>query len=183
MEEVNPRLTINLRAKKESQVSGVFFKWAINSGRIIVVVVELLALGALGYRFIIDQQIVDLHDQITRELLFVNAQAKKEELYRSIQKRLSNIDAVSVEAAGKVEFLKEVLTNINTSSFASTTLNVNNNNVTIDGQSISVFNVGTLVDQLKENPDVAAISVDELSSSDQGIRFKLTATLADSALQ
>lgn len=182
MEEVNSKLTINLRVKKGRQVSSVFFKWAINSGRVIVVVVELLALGALGYRFIIDQQIVDLHDQITRELLFVNAQAKKEELYLSVQKRLENIETVSAETNGKVAFLKEVLANINTQSFSSTTLNVNNNTITIDGQALSVFNVGNLVEKLKKNIDTASISVDELSSSNQGIRFKLTAKLEETTL-
>lgn len=183
MDDVNSRLTINLRAKKQSPISNVFFKWVINSGRIIVVVVELLALGALGYRFTVDQQIIDLHDRINRELLFVNAQAKKEKLYRSIQKRLANIETVSIEANGKVTFLKQVLTAVNSPSYSSTSLNVNNNTVTIDGQAVSIFNVGALVDKLKQNPNVTSISIDELASSDQGIRFKITATLADTTQQ
>lgn len=173
----NPSLSINLGKKRGETLSSVFLKWIINSGRIIIVVVELLALGALGFRFYIDRQIVDLHDKILQEQLFVKSQTPKETLYRNLQQRLAAIATLSKETQGKIDFLKDLILDLNNSEFSSTNLNVVGNIIAIEGQTSSIFVLNSLIGKIRKNPDVLSISLDDLTSLDQGIRFKITTEL------
>ncbi|MFI5265472.1 MAG: hypothetical protein ACHQT7_01880 [Candidatus Levyibacteriota bacterium] len=182
MQPNQSQLSVNLGKNKESTTTGYFLKWAVNTGRIILVTVELITLGALGYRFIVDRQIVDLHDQIQNALLLVNSQAKSETLFRNLQGRLNTIQTLETETQAKVNFLKEIISLLNTNEFISSNLSVSDASITIDGQTYSVFTLNTLIDKLKTNPNVISISIDDLTSFDQGIKFKLTTQLKPSSI-
>lgn len=175
------RLNINLGKKKENNVGGIFFKWAISRGRVIVIVVELFALGALGYRFFIDQQIVDLNDQIKKQQIFIEAQAQKEKQYRNLQSRINAIQTITSEAQTKVQFLESLLTIASGSALLSSSLSLTENTVSIDGQANSVFSLNSFIDAIKKNPSVSSISMEELSTLDQGVRFRITISLKENA--
>lgn len=182
MQQNAPQLSVNLSKNKQDSPTNFFFKWAVTTGRIIIVSVELLTLAALGYRFIVDRQIVDLHDKIQNAQLLVSSQEKSETLFRNLQGRLNTIQTLETETNSKVSFLKQLLALLNTSEFISSNLSVSDSNIIIDGQAYSLFTLNTLVDKLKTNPNVIAISIDELTSLDQGIKFKLTTRLKDSSI-
>ena len=169
-----PHLSVSLGKRPQDSTANLVFNWIINTGKIIIVSVELLTLGALGYRFYVDRQIVDLHDQIQHAQLFVTAQAKKENLYRNLEDRLTSINTINAQAQRKAAYLKQLISLINTNEFISSNLNVSDTTVEIDGQTYSIFTLNSLIDKLKKNPNVISISLDELTSLDQGIRFKLT---------
>lgn len=174
MQPGSSNLSINLGKNRADTATGLFYKWVITTGKIIIVVVELITLGALGYRFFVDRQIVDLNDQIKRAQLFVEAQSKKENLYRSLQDKLTQINTIAEKTQIKVGFLEELTQSLNSSEFITTSLNISESTISIEGEAYSIFALNTLIDSLKENPDVSSISVDELTSVEQGIRFKLT---------
>lgn len=171
------RLNINLGKKRQNDVGGIFFKWAISRGRVIVIAVELLALGALGYRFFIDQQIVDLSDQIKKQQIFIEAQAQKERQYRNIQSRIATIESITSESQTKVQFLEDMLNTASGSALLSSSFNLTDNTVSIDGQAGSVFALNSFVENIKKNPNVSSISMEELSTLDQGVRFRITISL------
>lgn len=182
MQQSQTQLSVNLGKNEKNTTTSLFFKWAINTGRVIIVGVELITLGALGYRFIIDRQIVDLHDQIQNTQLLVTSQSKSENLYRNLQGRLGTIQTLESETQVKISFLKEVISLLNTNEFISSNLSVSDSSVTIDGQTYSIFTLNTLIDKLKANPNVVSISIDDLTSLDQGIKFKLTTQLKPSSI-
>ena len=64
MKSENKEVKINLIAQPKELIEKIFSEWAVNFGRIIIVLTELIALSALGYRFYIDRQIIDLHQKI-----------------------------------------------------------------------------------------------------------------------
>ena len=173
-----PHLSVNLGKRPQDSTASLAFNWIINTGKIIIISVELLTLGALGYRFYVDRQIVDLHDQIQRAQLFVNAQAKKENLYRNLEDRLTAINKIDTQSQKKAAYLKELISLINANDFISSNLNVSDTTVGIDGQTYSIFTLNSLIDKLKKNPNIVSISLDELTSLDQGIKFKLTTQIA-----
>lgn len=179
MEGSSQNLSINLGKKHESAVGSLFLKWSINSGKIIVVVVELIALGALSYRFLIDQRIIDLNDKIKRQQIFIEALHDKEVLYKNLQTRLSIINSISTETNGKIKFLKSLLFYLNSNEFSSSSLSVSGNNVIVEGETVSIFTLNNFIDQIKKNPDVVSITLDDLTSLDQGIRFKINAQLKE----
>lgn len=171
------KLSVNLKQKPEEGLTNAFLKWAVNSGRIIIVVVELLTLSALGYRFFIDSKIIDLHDKIKKDQQFVNALSKKEELYRSLQNRLALINTLETQNTAKINFLNQLVAVLNTDRFIETTLTFSETSIGINGKTYSVFDLNSLIDSLKSNPNVLSISIDDISSGDQGIAFHLTTTL------
>ncbi len=171
------RLNINLGKKKETNTGNIFIKWAISRGRIIVIVIELLALGALGYRFFIDQKIVDLNDEIKNQQIFIQAQAQQEKQFRNLQSRIDTIQSITSDTQTKVQFLKDILSLASQSALLSNSLNLTDNTVAIDGQASSVFSLNSFVEALKKNPNVETISMEELSTLDQGVRFRITVQL------
>ncbi|MGE5042486.1 MAG: PilN domain-containing protein [Candidatus Levyibacteriota bacterium] len=175
------KLSVNLKQKPEEGVTNAFLKWAVNSGRIIIVVVELLTLSALGFRFYIDSRIIDLHDKIINDQKFVNALSKKEVLYRSLQNRLTLVNTLNTQNNEKIDFLNQLVTILNSDRFIETTLTFSETSIGINGTTYSVFDLNSLIDNLKGNPNVLSISIDSISSGEQGIDFHLTTALKQNA--
>lgn len=180
MAKNSSQIRINLSSRQKESVTGALLAWAINIGRIIIVGTELIALGALLYRFTIDRKIIDLHDQIKREELFVKSQANKEQQYRSIQARLANIKQTENETQSKITIMNGILKTLAGGSFSTTNFVINQNIISLSGNAFSVFPVNSLIDDIKQNPNVVSISLDELTSSDTGIQFKLNIELKQS---
>jgi hypothetical protein len=76
--KATPKININLSSAGKATVGKVVYGWTIDAGRAIIVGIELIALAALGYRFVIDRQIVDLHDQIKTQEVYIAAQSSDE---------------------------------------------------------------------------------------------------------
>lgn len=173
MPEDLQKIRINLSGKPKDSLSGLFFKWAVNTGRIIIVTTELLALGALLYRFTIDRKIVDLHDQIKIVTASVKSQEKKENDYRSIQERLKNIKETNDATEIKIDIMNQILKTVTSGDFSSTNLILNENIINLTGSTFSIFPINNFIDELKQNPEVASISIDEINSGEKGISFKI----------
>ncbi len=170
-------VNINLIGKPKVSFSQDFLKWTFNIGRAIIVTTEIVALGALAYRFYIDRQIIDLHDQIKRQQLFVESQADKEAGYRSIQDRLTNIKITEENTNIKIDIMNDILHTIELGNFSSTNLSIDQNSIKLDGVTFSIFTINAFIEGLKKNPNVSSISLDDVASTATGIQFKLTIEL------
>ena len=175
----SPRVNINLVGKGKASFSEDFLRWTFNIGKIIIATTELVALLALGYRFYIDRQIIDLHDQIKREQLFVESQKIKEENYRSIQTRLANVKQTDEATNVKIGIMNNILESVSTGNFTSTNLTIDSTNIKLDGIAFSIFPINSFIDQLKKNPAVTSISLDDIASTTRGIQFKISIELKE----
>lgn len=173
----SPHVKINLVGKNKISFTSDFLKWATNAGRIIIVVTELIVLGALTYRFTLDHKIIDLHDKIKKSELFVEAQAAKEKDYRSIQARLQSIKTINQATNNKISIMNQILSSINKGDFSSTNLTVTDNSININGVAFSIFPLNDFINNLKQNPNITSISLDDIESTSQGIQFKMTIEL------
>ena len=167
-----PKLNINLSSHGKATVGKVVYGWTIDAGRAIIVGIELIALAALGYRFIIDRQIVDLHDQIKVQEAYIAAQAADEKTYRSIQERLKNIKMTNEETSAKVTIMNEILKAIENGTFFSTTLSISGRTIIIDGSTFSIYTLTGFLEGLKQYTSISAITIDEINTADDGVRFK-----------
>lgn len=173
----SPRVNINLIGKPRVSFTQDFLKWTFHVGRAVIVVTELIALAALAYRFYIDRRIIDLHDQIRRQQLFVQSEASKEESYRSIQNRLAIIKQTQLATRVKIDIMNSILLAISSGNFSSSNLTIDQASVRFDGMAASIFSINSFIDELKRNPNVSSISLDDVSSTTQGIQFKLSIEL------
>ena len=167
------QVNINLIGKQPSALGQDFLKWSFNAGRIIIVLTELIALFALSYRFYIDRRIIDLHDQINRGKILVEAQGEKEEIYRNIQNRLANIKETEKVTKIKINIMNNILSSVSSGNFSSTNLTIDQSNIRFNGTAFSIFPINSFIEDLKRNPNVASISLDDISSTNQGIQFKI----------
>lgn len=179
MPQKSPKITINLSTKGKPKVSDVVYKWMIDAGRGIIVLIELVALGALAYRFVIDKQIVDLRDEIKQQETYVQRQTKNEELYRGIQSRLANIKQTTEDTASKVAIMNVILKDIKTGIFSSANLVVNRNSIGLTGDTFTIFTLNSFIETIKLYPDILSINIDEINTGDQGLKFKLTIRLKE----
>ncbi len=170
--KASPKININLSSAGKQTVGKVVYGWTIDAGRAIIVGIELVALGALGYRFVIDRQIVDLHDQIKTQEVYIAAQSADEKTYRSIQERLKDIKTTTSETSEKIQIMNEVIKAISAGTFFSTTLSISNKSILVDGTTFSIVTLTDFMNNLKKFPIVASISIEEVSTIDAGVRFK-----------
>lgn len=170
----SPQVNINLIGRPKVEFSTSFVKWTFNVGKVVIALTELVALGALGYRFYIDRTIIDLHDQIKKDQIFVASQASKEKNYLSIQNRLSYIKKVNKDTNVKIEIMNQILKTINSGDFTSSDLTIDQNTISLNGTAFSIFTVNSFINEMKNNPNVTSISLDDFSSAASGIQFKIT---------
>lgn len=170
-------VTINLTGKPKESNTTLFYKWTIQIGRIVIVLTELIALSALGYRFIIDRQIADLNDQIDRQVLFIKNLEQKEQQFRSLQDKLATIKTIKSDTDAKVNVMNIVLDAANQGIFTTSNLSVSKNVISISGSTSSVFSLNSFIEGLKSNEYITTISLDEITSGETGILFKLNITL------
>lgn len=172
-------ISINLSGKPKDSTTSVFYKWAIQTGRVIIIITELVALSALFYRFVIDRQIADLNDQIDRQILYIRNQEASENEFRATQEKLATIKQIKSDTDAKIEIMNKILNTANTGVFSTNNLNVNKNIISLDGLSSAIFPINNFVEELKTHPYITSISIDEITSSDAGVLFKLQIKLVN----
>ncbi len=177
--KLTPKLNINLSSTGKATVGRVVYGWTIDAGRAIIVGIELIALLALGYRFVIDRQIVDLHDQIKVQEAYIAAQADDEKTYKSIQVRLKNIKITDTQTQAKIQIMNEILKAISLGTFYGTNLSISDQNIAVDGNTFSIYTLTEFFNGLKAYPSVSSISIDEISTADGGVHFKARVQIKD----
>lgn len=175
--ENSREVKINLIGKPRVDFATNFVKWTFNAGRVIIAATELVVLIALGYRFYLDRKIIDLHDEIKNNRQFVEYQAKKEANYLSIQNRLANIKTTEANTDVKISIMNSILNLIAQGDFSSSNLTVDQNTIRLEGVAFSIFTINGFIDQLKQNPNVTSITLDDFSSGPDGIHFLITVEL------
>lgn len=180
LKKPSSKININLSSAGKATVGKVVYGWTIDAGRAIIVIIELIALAALGYRFVIDRQIVDLHDQIEVQEAYIAAQAEEEKKFRSIQERLKNIKLVNDETQAKIVVMDEVLNAIETGTFFNSNLSINDQALVISGSTFSIYTLTDFLDGLKKYPSVVGISIDEISTANDEVRFKAKIQIRES---
>ena len=81
---------INLLPQEEFEASvlGRILRWAMGTFRIIVIITEMIVMGAFLSRFWLDAQNSDLNDQIKISSAQISSQASFEKKFRDVQTKL-----------------------------------------------------------------------------------------------
>lgn len=158
-----PLITINLAKNRGETLADRIIGFALTIGRVLIIGVEVIALGAFLYRFTLDRTLVDLHDRITQQEAVVKLLHDNEVLFRSLQDRL-NLAATLVQQSSQ---LPKYLIDIET--FAPFDMNIHAIAVATDGVRIqatvqSVDSLTTFVDKLKAYPPIKSVSLDRIDN-------------------
>jgi len=140
--------SINLLATKQKSFFERFINWALTIGRLVVIVTELIALGAFLYRFSLDQQLIDLHSKIKQEQAIVSYLKDSEATYRNLQDRLSVASQFASYGAARVKVFNDIV-GFAPAGISFSEFSLNSNRVHIVADVLSVDALSSFVNSIK----------------------------------
>jgi Tfp pilus assembly protein PilN len=174
--------TINLLPHEKENLMTQFLDWALSIGRLLVILTEIVALGTFIYRFGLDAQLVNLHDDIKTKSFIVDNFQSQEATYRDIQDRLQT--AKQYTAVGKTTTgVFEEIAKIGQGKITFKDLDVSTDTMKIEVAAESGDAISQFVNALKESPSITSISVDKVANNTATaqITVYITATLKKEA--
>ena len=168
-------ITINLVKNRGETFLDRFIGWALNVGRVVVILTEGIALVAFIYRFSLDQQLVDLHNRIGQEQAILKLLANNEKTYRNVQERLLLSQQIITQATTSVNLFQTIISYV-PSNVNITNITAASDNIRFDLSAGSIVPITTLVDKLKTNPAIAGVSIDKIDNQTATSTLSVTIT-------
>lgn len=155
--------SVNLIKTDKNETINQVVNWALTIGRVLIVFVEIVALSAFLYRFILDNQLRDIHTKIKQEQAILESQKVNEQTYKNLQDRLNVISSVSDKGAQNVKIFKDIIT------FAPLGMSFSNislieNAIRIEANVSSIYPLSLFVNSLKTYKDVESVSIDKIEN-------------------
>ena len=155
--------SINLIKTDKRDTINQIVNWALTIGRILVIFVEIIALSALLYRFVLDNQLRDVHTKIKQEQAILESQKANEQTYKNLQDRLGIISSVSDKGAENVRIFKKII------GFAPLGMTFSNisfteNALRVQANMNSIYPLSYFINSLKEYKDVESVSIDRIEN-------------------
>lgn len=170
--------SINLVKKNKGETIDQIINWAQTTGKILIIFVQIITLSALIYRFILDNQLRDIHTKIKQDQVVLQSLKKNEETYRNLQDRLSLISSVSDIGATNVKVFKDII-GFAPIGMTFTNFALTDNGIILEANVNSVTPLSIFVNSLKkyENTDTISINKIENKTSNAVIVVNLSITL------
>lgn len=156
-------VSINLIKDQKSDLLERIINWSLGVGRILIIVTELIALGAFLWRFGLDQQLVDLHTEIKQKQAIVGAFKKNEDEYRNLQDRLSIASNFTQTERKRFQIYKDVL-GLATSGITFNKISLSSNNLVIEITVDSVSSLSNFTNSLKLYSQIETVSIDKIET-------------------
>jgi hypothetical protein len=169
---------INLLKTGNVNVLEQVVSWAVSIGRVIIILVELVALSAFIFRFTLDRQIIDLHTKIKQEQAIIEFFSENEKMYRNLQDRLLTASTFSSQSENKIKVFNDFI-NFTPDGVIFNNLSIFEDRVRIDASTESVNSLSSFVQSLRKYPLASGFSVDKIENKPTTslINFGITVSL------
>jgi len=156
----------NINLLSESKPTGYssFLGWALGIGKLIVIITEVIALGAFIYRFSLDKQITDLHSEIQGLQLVTESYANSEKTFRNLQSRLSyaktydSNEKLTIKILFDIEALFPQGVSLQNIAFVP-------GSVKLTAQAHTTDQLKTLTSAFQGSNDFSSVSLDQVQNS------------------
>jgi len=162
-DKVHKQRNINLLPNKGDNVVNQFLSWALNIGRLLVIITETLALSVFIYRFSIDMRLVDLHDRIENASAIVASFKTGEDTFRDLHARLTTARDYEDKSGETLNILKDIVS-MGKGKITFKSLTVNTDGVDIQVQASSVGLLSKFTTDLKNYPKILNLSVNKVEN-------------------
>jgi Tfp pilus assembly protein PilN len=169
---------INLLPSQENGLLVQFLDWALGIGRTLVILTEIVALGTFLYRFSLDRQIIDLHDQIKSESLIITSFKNFEDTARNLQARLTLIKQYDSLSTVTPTIFSDIIA-MGKDQITFHSILVATDSIKIEAQASSADILNGFVTKVRSYPAVASVTIDKVQNktSDATITVVIIATL------
>lgn len=157
---------INLLPQEEfgASLTGRTLKWAMGTFRIIVIVTEMVVMGAFLSRFWLDAQNSDLTTAIKIKSAQITAQTQVEQQFRSIQSKL--IIAKELQAITPFSQKVNLITSNLPVGVILTGISVSQNTIQVKGTSPSELAIAQFLTNLKAEATFKDVELGEVGTSE-----------------
>ncbi len=155
-----------------------FISWSLTFGRVVVIATEGIALSAFLFRFSLDRQIIDLHDQIKQKQAIIAYLKNNETIYRDVQDRLKEITTLSAKAPPSLQIFSDIVA-IVPQGIKFSNFTINNDSIKIEADANTINALSSFIQTLKANKKISSVSLDRIEnkSTSSTIAFGLSIQL------
>lgn len=159
---------VNLLPKTAWEVSfwGRFFKWAVTTGRYIVILTELVVIAAFLSRFKLDKDYADLGDRINGKKTVLTSMAETEKRFRLAQGRLVEAERILENQLKATETLDKVTAKVPVGTILES-LTISKKEILVEATAESNTGMGVFLSRL------GRASITSLAGGQAGIKFSL----------
>lgn len=158
---------INLLPGHENTVLTQFLNWALTVGRLLIILVETLALGTFLYRFSLDMQIQDLNDKIKNQRVIAINFKTLEAKFGNLQTRLELLKKINAVAENNPKMLIDII-EMGKGYITFKNISISANIIQIEAQATTVASLKTFVNAIKKYPQVESVSINKVEDKISG---------------
>lgn len=140
-----------------------FLNWALTIGRLLIILVETLALGTFIYRFSLDMQITDLKDKIKSQRIIVSNFKSSEDKFRGLHTKLSLSKQIDASAENSPKILNDII-EMGKGYITFRNISISTRSFQIEAQASTVAPLSGFVNDLKKYPPVKSVSIDKVEN-------------------
>lgn len=174
MAETN-RPSINLLPNKGEGFINQFLNWAVNIGRLLIIITETVALATFLYRFDLDMKIVDLHDEIKQKSFIIKNFKSYEDSFRNLQERLALAKTYEELSTKNLTIFTDII-ELGRGKVTFRNLSVSTETIKIEAQAPSSTALSQFTSALRQYPHIASVSVDNVENSATNARIIVSIT-------
>lgn len=169
---------INLVKKDKGETVNQIVNWAQTIGKILIIIVQIITLSALVYRFFLDNQLRDIHTKIKQEQAVLGSLKNNENTYRNLQERLSLIASVSDIGTENVKVFKDII-GLAPIGMTFSNVTLTENGIRLEANVSSIYPLSIFINSLKkyEKTDTVSINKIENKTSSAVITVSIAVTL------
>ncbi len=164
---------INLLPQEEFDTSivGRILKWAMGTFRIIVIITEMVVMGAFLSRFWLDAQNADLNDSLKVKTAQISVQSDFEKQFRGLQKKLAIFKQLKqgVKASSRIETVSTKIPG----DVSLSGISILDNSMQVKGSAGSEISIAQFIANLKAEPTFKNVSLGQINSSESNSSLTL----------
>jgi hypothetical protein len=176
------KVNLLIHKGEQEKIITKLIRWALSSGRFIVIVVEIITISAFVYRYKLDADLNDLQEQINEKIPYIKSLSADENKIKLTQFQISEISKLKSERVDFAIPLTEI-SKIIPKNIQLTTINFDRaqaypeTSLSIIGQTPSNLELAYFIKELQSDPMFTNIALSNISFDNQ-ITFTIIGNLA-----
>lgn len=167
--------SINL-LKSKSNLAEEVVKWAFNIGRLLIIIVEIVAFSAFIYRFSLDRRLVDLHDSIEQKQNTIASLEKQENEFRALQDRISLSTFASTDGVRSLNVINQIVSFTPSGiKFDSFIVGENKAELIVIANTMSDFSA--FLKSLQDYDQIDSVNITQIDSKNNSVNINMTINL------
>lgn len=168
---------VNLLPQSQLELSfwGKFLKWAVTTGRYIIILTELVVILAFLSRFKLDEDLRTLNEQINTQVGFLESQTSEMADFSRLQTRLDLTNRMLVgrlQAGETMDYVEKLLPK----EVVPLNRMFSKSETTLTGATLNESAMGKLMLSFSQDPQWKTVDVTEITGDrSYGIRFTISA--------